>query len=85
MFDGLDSFGDEQYLKMIREAGAQEWIWAEMRDLNAMLFRFKEKEKPQALVTHLASCLHVSLEDYKITLHVGANVLTFNTNTCTCM
>lgn len=45
---------------MLRKLGPQQWVWEEMRDVNAMLFRFKDKERPQSFVTHVSSSMHVS-------------------------
>jgi secreted Zn-dependent insulinase-like peptidase len=44
---------------MLRDLGPQQWLWEEMRDVNAMLFRFKDKERPQSLVSNLSSVMHV--------------------------
>lgn len=45
---------------MLKSLGPQQWVWEEMRDVNAMLFRFKDKERPQSFVTHVSSSMHVS-------------------------
>ncbi|KAF6025311.1 IDE [Bugula neritina] len=60
---GLDHVDDVvtmayQYIAMLRAAGPQEWIVEEGRDLNIMNFKFKDNEKPRALVTGLAGSLH---------------------------
>lgn len=47
-----------QYLAMLREQGPQEWVFEECKDLNAMQFRFKDKERPQSYVCSLAGHLH---------------------------
>ncbi|ODN05282.1 Insulin-degrading enzyme [Orchesella cincta] len=47
-----------EYLQMLRDLGPQKWVWEEMRDVNAMLFRFKDKERPQSFVTHISSSMH---------------------------
>ncbi|XP_035713273.1 insulin-degrading enzyme [Folsomia candida] len=53
-----------QYLQMLQEHGPQLWVWEEMKDVSAMLFRFKEKERPQSLVSRLSSIMHsYPLED----------------------
>lgn len=51
-----------QYLRMLRDAGSQEWIFRECQHLNAMTFRFKDKERPESYACATASCLH----DYPI-------------------
>lgn len=48
-----------QYLRMLREIGPQKWIFDECVKINEMRFRFKEKEKPEKLVTHVVSCMQV--------------------------
>ena len=35
-----------QYFEMLRKVGTQEWIFDECKKINAMLFRFKDKESP---------------------------------------
>jgi insulysin len=47
-----------QYLRMLREAGPLEWIFDECKNLNAMQYRFKDKERPQSYTCGLASSLH---------------------------
>ena len=47
-----------QYLSMLRAQGPQEWVFNECKDLNAMQFRFKDKERPQSYVCGLAGTLH---------------------------
>jgi len=47
-----------QYLEMLRKEGAKDWVFQECRDLNAMQFRFKDKERPQSYVCGLAGHLH---------------------------
>ena len=47
---------------MLRKDGLQEWIHTECKNINQMLFRFKDKESPQSYVTSLAS----NLRDYPI-------------------
>ena len=39
------------------------WVFEECQDLNAMQFRFKDKERPQGYVCGLAGHLH----DYPVT------------------
>lgn len=48
-----------QYLQMLRELGPQKWIFDECVKINEMRFRFKEKEKPENLVTHVVTCMQV--------------------------
>ncbi|CAG9574977.1 unnamed protein product [Danaus chrysippus] len=38
-----------QYISMLRESGAQRWVWEEQRDLMALEFRFKDAQDPRAL------------------------------------
>jgi len=47
-----------QYLDMLRREGPQKWVFEECRDLNSMMFRFKDKERPQGYVCGLAGSLH---------------------------
>ncbi|KAJ8025523.1 Insulin-degrading enzyme [Holothuria leucospilota] len=47
-----------QYLNMLREKGPQQWVHEECRDLDAMKFRFKDKERASAYVTKLCHQLH---------------------------
>ncbi|XP_074640666.1 insulin-degrading enzyme-like [Tubulanus polymorphus] len=51
-----------QYLNLLRKEGTQEWVFEECRDLNAMTFRFKDKDKPRSYTCGLAAALH----DYPI-------------------
>ncbi|XP_058980135.1 insulin-degrading enzyme-like isoform X1 [Musca domestica] len=48
-----------QYLKMLREIGPQKWIFDECAKINSMRFGFKEKEKPEKLVTNVVTCMQV--------------------------
>ncbi|KNC32106.1 Insulin-degrading enzyme [Lucilia cuprina] len=48
-----------QYLRMLRERGPQKWIFDECVKINEMRFSFKEKEKPERLVTGVVSCMQV--------------------------
>ena len=52
-----------QYLRMLRQTGAEERIWTELRDLARIRFRFKEKENPLSFVTDHAWLLQVLLLD----------------------
>ncbi|CAH1784511.1 unnamed protein product [Owenia fusiformis] len=47
-----------QYFNLLRKEGAKEWIFNECRDLTAMTFRFKDKEKPRNYTVGLANCIH---------------------------
>ena len=48
-----------QYLAMLKKTGPQQWVWDECKDLNAMQFRFKDKERPQSYVCGLAGHMQV--------------------------
>uniref|UniRef100_A0A1A9ZU27 Insulin-degrading enzyme n=1 Tax=Glossina pallidipes TaxID=7398 RepID=A0A1A9ZU27_GLOPL len=48
-----------QYLQMLREMGPQKWIFDECVKLNEMHFRFKEKEKPESLVTNAVTSMQI--------------------------
>ncbi|XP_022094344.1 insulin-degrading enzyme-like [Acanthaster planci] len=66
--EGIDHVDDIighmfQYLNLLRQAGPQEWVHEECRDLDAMKFQFKDKERPAGYVTRLASMLH---QDYPV-------------------
>ncbi|XP_071494745.1 insulin-degrading enzyme-like [Diadema antillarum] len=61
--EGLDHVDDIithmfQYLNMLRKEGPQRWVHEECRDLDAMRFRFKDKERPAGYVTKIAHLLH---------------------------
>ena len=45
---------------MLRQQGPQQWVFEECKDLNAMQFRFKDKERPQNYVCGLAG----NMQDY---------------------
>ncbi|RXG67447.1 Insulin-degrading enzyme [Armadillidium vulgare] len=47
-----------QYIEFLREKGPQKWVFEECRDINAMTFRFKDKEVPQSYVSSVAEALH---------------------------
>merc|ERR1712013_956940 len=47
-----------QYLTMLRSKGPQQWVFEECQDLNAMQFRFKDKERPQSYTCGLSGHLH---------------------------
>ena len=44
-----------QYLTMLREQELQKWVFEECHDINEMMFRFKDKERPQGYATTLAN------------------------------
>ncbi|CAF2706664.1 unnamed protein product [Rotaria sp. Silwood2] len=52
-----------QYLAMIRKEGPKEWIFNECKNLNAMHFQFREKERPDDFVSNLAG----RIRDYPLT------------------
>merc|ERR1719228_268393 len=65
--EGIDHVDDIvqlvfQYLKMLKSQGPQQWVFEECQDLNAMQFRFKDKERPQSYTCGLAGHMH----DYPI-------------------
>ncbi len=43
-----------QYLKLVRESGVKQWVFEELAKINAMQFRFKDKERPQNYVSSLS-------------------------------
>ncbi|KAM9326665.1 insulin-degrading enzyme [Gastrophryne carolinensis] len=47
-----------QYIEMLRTEGPQEWVFQECKDLNAVAFRFKDKERPRGYTSKLAGLLH---------------------------
>ncbi|XP_059803576.1 insulin-degrading enzyme isoform X1 [Hypanus sabinus] len=47
-----------QYIAKLRTEGPQEWVFQECKDLNAMAFRFKDKERPRGYTSKLAGSLH---------------------------
>ncbi|XP_076308150.1 insulin-degrading enzyme-like isoform X2 [Tachypleus tridentatus] len=48
-----------QYINMLEKVGPQQWIYEECRDVAAMTFRFKDRERPQSFVCDLAEMLHI--------------------------
>ncbi|CAD7699759.1 unnamed protein product [Ostreobium quekettii] len=48
-----------QYLKMIRDAKAQRWVYNELRAIGEMKFRFSEEEDAASYVTKLATGLFI--------------------------
>ncbi|KAJ3207689.1 Insulinase (Peptidase M16) [Clydaea vesicula] len=47
-----------QYFKMIKSAGAQEWVFKETQSLSQLNFRFKEKSRPSSYCSYVAGCMH---------------------------
>ncbi|KAH0623624.1 hypothetical protein JD844_006573 [Phrynosoma platyrhinos] len=47
-----------QYIQKLRTEGPQEWVFQECKDLNAVAFRFKDKERPRGYTSKLAGMLH---------------------------
>jgi insulysin len=47
-----------RYFFRIRETGVEEWVFQECKSINDMLFRFKDKERPQSYVSSLADRMH---------------------------
>ncbi|XP_077991993.1 insulin-degrading enzyme-like isoform X2 [Glandiceps talaboti] len=47
-----------QYLNLLRKEGPQQWVHDECRDLDAMTFRFKDKERPSSYTSRVAALLH---------------------------
>jgi len=65
--EGIDHVDDIvtlvfQYLNMLRQAGPQEWVFEECKNLGEMSFRFKDKERPRSLTSNTAG----SLFDYPV-------------------
>ncbi|XP_063818112.1 insulin-degrading enzyme isoform X1 [Pseudophryne corroboree] len=47
-----------QYIQKLRSEGPQEWVFQECKDLNAVSFRFKDKEHPRGYTSKIAGLLH---------------------------
>uniref|UniRef100_A0A8C2MPK7 Insulin-degrading enzyme n=1 Tax=Cricetulus griseus TaxID=10029 RepID=A0A8C2MPK7_CRIGR len=47
-----------QYIQKLRAEGPQEWVFQECKDLNAVAFRFKDKERPRGYTSKIAGKLH---------------------------
>jgi secreted Zn-dependent insulinase-like peptidase len=45
---------------MLKEAGVQEWVWNEIREMNEVEFRFQDKQKPSEFVLKTSLKLDVS-------------------------
>ena len=68
---GLDSLSQVldlvfQYLRLLRNAGALEWVWQESADLAGLHWRFQEKRDPSSLVVNLASNLQLYPPKYVV-------------------
>eukprot|EP01088_Endostelium_zonatum_P015022 TRINITY_DN3510_c0_g2_i1.p1 TRINITY_DN3510_c0_g2~~TRINITY_DN3510_c0_g2_i1.p1 ORF type:complete len:969 (-),score=255.17 TRINITY_DN3510_c0_g2_i1:24-2930(-) len=46
-----------EYIEMLKEKGVQEWIWKEQQLLDALSFRFKQKEEPIGYVSAVSTLL----------------------------
>jgi len=55
-----------QYIRLVRNAGALQWVWKESADLAAMHFRFQEKRDPSGYVVSLASNMQLYPPQYVI-------------------
>ncbi|XP_071987110.1 insulin-degrading enzyme isoform X1 [Engystomops pustulosus] len=47
-----------QYIQKLRTEGPQEWVFQECKDLNAVGFRFKDKERPRGYTSKVSGLLH---------------------------
>lgn len=47
-----------QYIKLLKNEGSKEWIYKELKDVSAMSFNFKDKEKPSSYVAKLSPYLN---------------------------
>ncbi|XP_077114691.1 insulin-degrading enzyme isoform X1 [Ranitomeya variabilis] len=47
-----------QYIQKLRTEGPQEWVFQECKDLNAVAFRFKDKERPRGYTSKVSGLLH---------------------------
>ena len=61
---GLERYEDViliamQYIKMMKEDGVHDWIYEEIRKLNNIFFRFKEKSSPASYCSSLAGNMHM--------------------------
>ncbi|CAF4233818.1 unnamed protein product, partial [Adineta steineri] len=52
-----------QYIAMLRKEGPKEWIFDECKNINAVHFQFREKERPDRFVSKLAG----RMRDYPLT------------------
>lgn len=48
-----------QYIKLLKQAGPQEWIFDEIKALNNMEFRFKDTKRPLNTVVSISSAMHL--------------------------
>lgn len=61
--DGLDKINEIitiifQYIHLLKKEGSQDWVFQELKMLDEMAFRFKDKEMPRSYVTTLAKHMH---------------------------
>lgn len=54
------------YMRMLRTAGVQQWVWKESKALADMHFRFKEKSDPVGYAVGLASALQIYPPQYAV-------------------
>uniref|UniRef100_H2ZE61 Peptidase M16 middle/third domain-containing protein n=1 Tax=Ciona savignyi TaxID=51511 RepID=H2ZE61_CIOSA len=47
-----------QYIKMLKQSRTPEWIFNEIKDLNNMNFKFKDKERPTSCVQNCSESMH---------------------------
>ncbi|XP_078482329.1 insulin-degrading enzyme [Ciona intestinalis] len=47
-----------QYIDMLNTSGTPSWIFQEIKDLNNMSFKFKDKEKPTSCVQNCSESMH---------------------------
>ncbi|KAM3913652.1 insulin-degrading enzyme isoform 1-T1 [Leptodactylus fuscus] len=60
-----------QYIQKLRAEGPQEWVFKEIKDLNAVAFRFKDKERPRGYTSKVAGLL----QDYCMKEAISAEFL----------
>lgn len=53
-----------QYIKMMKEAGVQKWIFDECKSLEEMSFKFKEKTPPADYACDLAQRMHIYADEH---------------------
>lgn len=61
--EGLDHVDDIielvfQYIQMLKEVGPLQWVFEEVKSINNMSFKFKEKQSTHSCVSSLASDIH---------------------------
>nr|CAB3255240.1 insulin-degrading enzyme [Phallusia mammillata] len=53
-----------QYIAMLRDVGPQEWVFNETKEISAMAFRFKDKQRPTSCVMKLSESMqYFPMED----------------------